>query len=209
MKCKICELRKPRRHCPGIHGDICPICCGNEREQTINCPLDCPYLREARTHEKPPDIDPATIPNRDIEVTREFLDEHEELIVFTTAAVLEAAFETPGAVDYDIRDALDALIRTYRTMASGLYYDSRPQNTVAAAIYDAIRRHVEELSKKFKEHGESVRDRDLLGAFVHLQHFEMIVNNGRRRGRAFIDALQSMFPRVKPPAPDPPSLVLP
>ena len=53
MKCHICDTRKPRRHCPGVNGEICSICCGNEREVSISCPLDCPYLVEARLHEKP------------------------------------------------------------------------------------------------------------------------------------------------------------
>ena len=48
MKCRICDTRKPRRYCPGVTGDICSICCGNEREVTVDCPLDCPFLVEAR-----------------------------------------------------------------------------------------------------------------------------------------------------------------
>ena len=44
---------------------------------TVNCPLDCQYLQEARLHEKPQAIAPEQIPNRDIRVTEEFLREHE------------------------------------------------------------------------------------------------------------------------------------
>jgi len=36
-----------------MHGRICPQCCGEQREVTLDCPSDCLYLRQAREHEKP------------------------------------------------------------------------------------------------------------------------------------------------------------
>ena len=51
VPCKLCGKRRARRHCPGIEGDICPQCCGAERENTIHCPSTCEHLREARLHE--------------------------------------------------------------------------------------------------------------------------------------------------------------
>ena len=65
MKCVICEERKPRRHCPGVRGEICHTCCGQERENTVDCPLDCAYLREARVREKAAEVNPAGIPFSD------------------------------------------------------------------------------------------------------------------------------------------------
>ena len=41
---------------------ICSICCGTEREVTVDCPLDCEFLQEARQHEKPQRIDRRRIP---------------------------------------------------------------------------------------------------------------------------------------------------
>ncbi len=73
MKCKICDTRKPRRYCPGVSGEICSQCCGNEREVTISCPLNCLYLVEARLHEKRHPLNPDDVPNRDIQVTEQFL----------------------------------------------------------------------------------------------------------------------------------------
>ena len=57
MPCAICQIRRPRRFCPGVRGDICSLCCGTEREVTVNCPLDCEYLQEARKHEKLSEFD--------------------------------------------------------------------------------------------------------------------------------------------------------
>ena len=53
VSCPICEIRKEKRFCPAVHGRICAQCCGEQREVTLDCPSDCPYLRQAREHEKP------------------------------------------------------------------------------------------------------------------------------------------------------------
>src|SRR2546425_7064483 len=119
MPCPICKTRRPRRHCPAVGGEICPLCCGREREMTLDCPLDCPYLLEARKHDRPEPANPRNFPNQDILLTETFLRDHEPLLIALGKAVLAAALETPGAVDDDVRDALAALIRTHRTLESG------------------------------------------------------------------------------------------
>ena len=193
--CAICENRKPRRFCPGVRGDICSLCCGTEREVTVHCPLDCPYLVDARKHERHPDVDPDQFPNRDIKLTDDFLRENEELLVFLGRTVMAAAFDTSGAVDSDVRDALAALIRTYRTLESGVVYESRPENPLAGAIYAAVQEAVAGFRQHEQEtHGMTrTRDRQVLGLLVFLQQLELDRNNGRRLGRAFLDFLRSFF----------------
>jgi len=196
MKCQICDTRKPRRHCPGVHGEICSICCGNEREVTVGCPLDCPYLVEARRHEKPHELNPDEVPNRDVQVTEEFLREHEPLLVFLGARLLEASLASSGVIDSDVRDALQSLIRTYRTLQSGLYYETRPTNLIAAGIHQRMQEAVEELRKELAEkNAMPLRDAEILGTLVFLERVELHQNNGRPRGRAFIDYLRAYFPQ--------------
>ena len=208
MKCRICNTRKPRRYCPGVSGDICSICCGSEREVTVNCPLDCQYLIEARLHEKPPDFNPELVPNTDIHVTEQFLREHEPLLIFLGAKLLEASLATTGAVDADVREALDSLIRTYRTLQSGLYYETRPDNPIAAGIHTKMQESVEALRKELAGKGATqLRDAEILGMFVFLQRIELHQNNGRVRGRAFIDYLRSYFPHDRERPADAPSLI--
>jgi hypothetical protein len=198
MKCPICDTRKPRRHCPGIHGEICSICCGNEREVSISCPLDCPYLMEARRHEKPHEVNPDEVPNRDVQVNEDFLREHESLLVFLGSRLLEASLAQPGAVDSDVRDALESLIRTYRTLQSGLYYETRPTNLIAAGLHQRMQESVEGLRKELAEkNAMPVRDAEILGMLVFLQRVELHENNGRPRGRAFIDYLRTYFPQMQ------------
>jgi hypothetical protein len=209
MKCKICNTRKPRRYCPGVGGDICSICCGSEREVTVNCPLDCVYLVEARQHEKPPVVAAGQqIPNQDVRLSEEFLREHEHLLIFLGARLLEASLETAGVVDSDAQEALESLIRTYRTLESGLYYETRPNNLLAAGIHQKLQDAVQELRKELAEKGSTpIRDAEILGILVFLERVGIHQRNGRPRGRAFIDYLRGYFPQKPAGSTDAPSLI--
>ena len=48
--CPLCSTRKAKRACPGVHREICAVCCGTKRLTEIACPPDCPYLATARVH---------------------------------------------------------------------------------------------------------------------------------------------------------------
>ena len=208
MTCAICETRRPRRFCPGVRGDICAICCGTEREISVDCPMDCEYLVEARRREKPA-APQGEIPNRDIEVTERLVEENEQLLNTLTAALVRAALET-GAIDADVREALAALVRTYRTLQSGMLYDTRPAGSFAATVYDALQGAAQAFrAGEQRQFGITrTRDADVLGLAVFLQRIELDRNNGRARGRAFIHSMHSFYAESAPPS-ERSSLILP
>lgn len=171
---------------------------------TVNCPFECEYLQEARRHDKPVPYDAAAVPNQDIPITERFVEEHEGLLTFTGSVLVGTALETPGAVDYDVREALEALIRTYRTLQSGVYYETVPPNPLAANIY----RGVQEALAGFRQREQQelgmsrTRDADILGVLAFLQRVELDRNNGRQRGRAFLSSLHAYYSeRAAPPDP--------
>lgn len=201
IPCKLCEKRRARRVCPGAGGEICPQCCGSERENSIDCPASCEYLKEARFHEQPPAVSEDQVPNKDVRLSEAFLRGMEPL-VFTLALALKRAMESGSAVDFDAREALDAEIRTCRTLQSGLIFETRPPNPYAAAVQQKLRDAVEELRKGLVEEKgmHTLRDADVLGVLVYLQRLELQYNNGRRRGRAFHDFLAGYLPETPAPA---------
>jgi hypothetical protein len=195
VNCVICGIRKPRRHCPGVNGDICTICCGTEREQSVDCPLDCTYLHDAHEHEKPPELDAATLPNQDIQITEDFLRVNEILMAFLAMSIFEGALKSPGATDWDVREALEALVKTYRTLQSGLYYETLPTNIFAAAIAAHVQTKMAEIKQNEIEAGgvPTIRDATILGVIAFLQRLEYSHNNGRKRSRAFLDFLGGFY----------------
>jgi hypothetical protein len=201
MACAICERRRPRRICPGVHGEICSTCCGTGREIDVACPLDCEYLRESRIHDRP--LVPENLPNLDIPVTEELLKANENLLGVLSAAIFHDAIGSPGTVDEDVREALDGLIRTYRTLQSGVYYDSCPANPLAAGIFNSVQDALARFRRAERERlgTRKTRDSDCLSLLAFLQRFALSFDNGRRRCRAFIDGLRELQPPMMDPSP--------
>jgi hypothetical protein len=116
-------------------------------------------------------------------------------------------------VDYDVREALDAMVRSYRTRESGLYYETKPSNLMAASIQRRVSENLEEFRRAVTERQglTTVRDTDVLGMLAFLQRVEYQVNNGRKRGRAFLDFLRLQSGTAEQPsgAPAASSLILP
>jgi len=201
IPCKLCEKRRAKRHCPGVEGEICPVCCGAERENTVDCPSDCVYLREARLRDRPVAITEADLPNKDISLSEDFIRKQEHVVMWLGNA-LARVMQAGRSVDGDAREGLESLIKTYRTLEAGLIYETRPANPFAADIQEALKQAVEELRKRVTEASgmQTLRDADVLGSLVFLQRLELQHNNGRRRSRAFFDFLRAYFPAPAEPA---------
>jgi hypothetical protein len=196
--CKICGKRRARRACPAVAGEICPLCCGTEREVTLACPLECEYLREAHGREKPMPLPQGQLSNPDIAVSEEFVRSHEEFLLFCIFSLVQAALQTPGAVDSDVIDALEALIQTHRTLESGLYYETRARNTIAAGVQRSFEASLADYQKlrTEREHLSPVRNVEILAILVFLHRLGQQNQNGRPRGRMYLDLLRHMTPEV-------------
>ena len=210
MECSICQTRRSRRFCPGVHGNICSLCCGAEREVTVDCPLDCEFLREGRRHEKAPARNAAEFPNRDIQVPEKLVRANEKLLTVLSSTIFHTAMHVPGVFDCDVLEALDGLIRTYRSLESGVYYESRPSNPLAGSLYATVQDALTAYrSSEQQELGMTkTRDADVLGLLVFLQYFALSRDNGRRRGRAFLEALREFHPPPPEPSGSSPSSMI-
>ncbi len=194
--CKICGKRRAKRFCPAVNGDICPICCGTEREVSLSCPLECGYLQEAHQREKPVAISEKELAYPDILVTEEFIRDQEELLLFCIYSLVQAALRTPGAIDTDVMSALEALIQTRRTLESGLVYETRAENTTAAGVQHSFTASLSNY-QKMREEREAlspVRNAEILATLVFLYRVGQQNQNGRPRGRMFLDLLRQMMP---------------
>jgi hypothetical protein len=209
MSCVICQTRRPRRSCPGVHGDICAICCGAQREVTVSCPSTCEYLQEARKHEPLAEVDPATMGNPDIRVTEEFLEAHPALLWAMSGTLTETSAQG-GLVDSDVRAALASLIQTYRTLQSGVIYEALPTNPLAANLCRVFQQALGEFRRAEKEELglTKTHDSDVLRVLVFFERLALDHNNGRPRCRAFLDKLLIFQPEAEPLEDAPPLLIL-
>ncbi len=211
MTCPVCNKRKGKRFCPAMGGKICTTCCSTQREETIDCPWDCPHLQQSRLHEHKSLLDPADFPYKEVRVGESFLRDHEDLLMVCGRAIFAGAAQSPKAADRDIREALDALIQTYKTLDSGIYYETQPDSAYAREIM----RHIQERLQQFQEEKarqtglHSTRDGDIRTLLVFLYRMALSNDNGRSRGRAFLDFLRGHFPSDEAKPSPAPSLILP
>ena len=199
MSCAICEVRREKRFCPAVHGRICPQCCGEQREVTLDCPSDCPYLQQARQHEKPrsaEEFDTASL-FLQIEISEQFTYEREHLLMGLSYAIAKAARGDRSLNDRDVIAALTAMCTSYERLAnSGLHYE-QPLTSTAR---HAVAAQVELMVKDFREAEQqqlgysNLRDGDVLKALVFLVRLSHARTSGRPKSRAFIDFLFSQFP---------------
>ena len=202
MSCAICEIRKEKRFCPAVHGRICPQCCGEQREVTLDCPSDCAYLQQAREHEKPrstQDLDPGAL-FLQVEVEEQFLYDHEHLIMGLSYALAKSARSDRGLHDREVIAGLATLVRSYeRLVNSGLHYEEPAQGLAQQAVAAELQTMVKEYREAEVKHtGYSrLRDSEVLKALVFLVRMGYARSSGRPKSRAFIDFLVAQFPENK------------
>ena len=199
MSCPICEIRKEKRFCPAVHGRICPICCGREREVTLDCPSSCEYLQQARRSERPRPVaeldQEALFPK--VQVRENFIYEREPLIVGLSHGVAKMARADRSINDRDAIAAITALAKRYQTLAgSGLYYEtavtSVPQQQIVAELEKMIAQY-RELEQKHLGYA-TLKDSEALEALVFLVRMAHGRTSGRPKSRAFLDFLFQQFP---------------
>lgn len=202
MSCAICETRKEKRFCLAVHGKICPQCCGEQREVTLDCPSDCVYLQQARQHEKPRAAEDLKGANLflQVEVGDQFIYEQEHLLLGLSFALAKAARGNPALNDRDLIAALTSMAGSYETLVnSGLHYESPVtslgQQAVAAEVQNMIKEYREAEQKHLGY--SQLRDSDVLRALVFLVRMGHGRTSGRPKSRAFVDFLYAQFPEKK------------
>jgi hypothetical protein len=199
VSCPICEKRRAERFCPAKAEKICAICCGKEREVSIDCPSDCAYLISAHRYESehPRDI-PADTPLLDETIPKDLVHTHQQLMAALAFSIAKFCAAQASAADNDILAALEALAQTYKTLGSGLIYERPPQAPLQGELYAALMAFIDEIKKQQAESGASAsfKAMDIFYLLVFLYRMGLLRTNGRPRSRLFIEFLRGQFPEA-------------
>jgi len=196
--CPICKKRRRERFCPALGEKICAICCGREREVTLDCPLDCSYLITAHRWEEEhrPPLSEADAPFPDVAVTADLIEGQRPLLSSLVGALLGAADENRELVDADVLAALAALAETYRTLGAGLYYEKPPVAPLAQLLYGILLKFLEEWKQPERRAGAPAsKEIDIFKLLVFLTRVGRSRSNGRPKTRGYLQFLRGQFPR--------------
>ena len=198
MSCAICSDRKEKRFCLAVHGRICPQCCGEQRERTLDCPSECPYLQQARQHEKPRQLEDAppeeVFPK--VELSDQFLQAREPVISGVLQTIGKLSRSDRSLNDREVIAALVNLAKSYQTLVgSGLIYEQVPPSLAQQALIEAVRRLLQEFRELEREHlgYTTLKDTEVLKVLVLALRLAHIHTSGRPLSRAFLDFLHDRF----------------
>ena len=199
MSCPICEKRKAARFCPAKGEKICAVCCGTEREVTIDCPSDCAYLIAAHRYENEHQRSlPADTPLLDEKIPQNIVYAHQQLMAALAFSIAKFCAVQPTATDTDVVAALQALAETYKTLSSGIIYEKPPAAPIPRELYAALIAFLAEIKKQQAEraNSSSLKDSEVFFLLVFLYRMGLLRTNGRPRSRRFIDFLRGQFPQA-------------
>ena len=175
------------------------MCCGTEREVTLDCPSECPWLQQGRKNENADHLREldreALLPQ--IEVPDTFLYQFEPLLGGLSFAIAKAARADRTLYDRDVTQALTAMAKSLETKVnSGLVYEEKNPNLSQQALTGELQRMIAEYREvEVKRLGSSrLKDSEVLKAIVFLLRLAIGRTSGRPKSRAFLDFLFAQFP---------------
>ena len=208
MTCPICEKRKPERYCPAKGEKICAVCCGTEREVSIDCHSDCSYLVAAHRYEDQHQRDlPADTPLLDARISQDLIYLHQNFLSGLAFAAAKFTAAHPETADPDVLAAVEALAETHKTLSSGILYEKPPAAPLARELYAALAAFVTEAREEAARSGASrgsssvaltggstIKDSEIFALLVFLYRMGLLRTNGRPRARRFVEFLRGQFP---------------
>jgi hypothetical protein len=140
-------------------------------------------------------IDWEKIPFPDVEIPIEFAKSHAPLVMALVSSIWEYAREHRQVVDTDVIAALQALAETYRTLSSGLYYEKPPDYLYRRELYQVLKAALEQFKQvETQRLGlATTRDSEIRDALIYLTQSGATRENGRPKGRAFLDLIRTQL----------------
>ena len=194
MSCTICEKRPPKRFCPAKGEKICAVCCGEGREVTIDCPVDCSYLiaayRYEAEHRKPAPRE--EFPYPDIQFPVDFVYEKWPVVTGVGGTIHRFHFENKELNDAAALAALEALAETYRTLGTGIYYERPPNLPTPRALYGHLAAFLQEFKREESSRAgfSTLKDSEIFQLLVFLLRVGKQETNGWPLSRAFLGFLR-------------------
>ena len=206
MNCPICEKRKAARYCPAKGETICAVCCGTEREISIDCPADCSYLLAAHRYEDQHQRElPADTPLLDAKIPQDVVYLHQDFLSGMAFAVAKFAAAHPETADPDVLAAVEALAQTHKTLSSGIFYEKPPAAPLPRELYSALAASIMEARREAARPGAAsnsspapaaakIKDSEIFALLVFLYRMGLLRTNSRPRARRFVQFLRGQFP---------------
>ena len=135
-----------------------------------------------------------------------------ELLTALWATIHVSRSQFSELVDGDVREVLERLLRTYRTLEGGIYYDHVPDTLTQKALYGSLKSLLDKRRKPEDLSASTPKTGDVLDCLQMTLEMANLSDTSRPRSREFLDRLSTMVSqsaKEQPPPDDSPKIVLP
>jgi len=172
------------------------VCCGTEREATIDCPADCAYLLSAHRYE---DQHPRPLPAKtallDVRLSSDIVHRHPQVLSAVAFTIAKFCAAQPATSDPDVLAAVQALAESYKTLVAGIVYEQPPAPMLQHELYDALAAFLAETKQQPAQASSGpIKDAEVFQLLVFLFRMGLLRSKGRPRSRRFIEFLRGQFP---------------
>jgi hypothetical protein len=208
MKCVVCNQRKGKRYCPAKTSMICAQCCGEKRILEINCPESCEYLKIGRSHEA--EVERSRLRPSD-PVTQQLyarvVSQFQGVIAHLEYVLGRERQTSRDLTDQIVAEALDLLLKTYRTEEKGIIYESVTNDLRV----DIVRRHLKEVMDSYRKPSDSRQEtlqlQDVLDCLGLVR--DLVASHLETGTASYVDFLARAIPRGSELESPGPSLIIP
>ena len=192
-KCPLCSQRSGKRQCPAKGVKICPTCCGTKREIEIECPSDCAYLKQGRRYESNQNPIASDTPHR--EFSQQFRHRYASVITSLAQVILEERVGNSSLLDGDVREALEALKATTKTLSAGIYYETLPERGAGAmSLFRRLKSVIDEMMQPQGPAHDALRASEVPEVLDFIVVSVDLHSGGRPKSRRYLDWLSSVAP---------------
>ena len=133
---------------------------------------------------------------------KSFIYRHTPILNVVCLAIYEERAVSPWLVDTDVIEVFKDLVKTMKTLSSGIYYESLPEGTVQVSLFRRLKQLFDGFMQPQPQGLEqSLKVEDAIDVLNFLTYVATVNSNSRPRSRQYLDLLNSMAEQSAPSTP--------
>jgi hypothetical protein len=130
---------------------------------------------------------------------KSFIYQHSPILNAVCLAVCEERSASPWLMDNDVIEVLKHLVSTMKTLSSGIYYETLPENAIQVSLFRRLKGLLDGFMQPQTQGLEqSLKISDAVDILSFLTLTATVNSNSRPRSRQYLDLLNSMAEQVEP-----------
>lgn len=130
---------------------------------------------------------------------KSFTYRHTPVLNSVFLAICEERAVAPWLLDTDVIEVFKDLVKTMKTLSSGIYYESLPESVIQVSLFHRLKHLIDGfLQPQPQGLEQSLKVSDVIDVLTFLTYVATVNSNSRPRSRQYLDLLNSMAEQTAP-----------